>query len=250
MSRGFKALLLSGASAAFLFGSNLAAAVSTEEGFESGSIAGYKQEIQGSGSFQIVSGGAREGNKFLRITKNQGSRRFELVLAKHPKPTDLWYGFSMRLPSNMQNTDEYFILPQWHHFPDIGEAWHKPDSFIRLNRDYKTAISNHWDSRSITPSGYQGRRSNMPLLTMNKGQWYDFVVRYKYSYKSDGLIEIYGAPAGNQLQLLQRLTGPNCFNDTRAQFLIGLYGAEDDFTTYVDHDAIRFGTSLNEVKPR
>lgn len=85
---------------------------------------------------------------------------------------------------------------------------------------------------------------------MNRGQWYDLVVHYRYSYNNDGLIEVYGAPAGSQLKLLQRLTGPNCFNDARGQFRIGLYGAEDDFTAYVDYDAVRFGTSLNEVQPR
>jgi len=82
---------------------------------------------------------------------------------------------------------------------------------------------------------------------MNRGQWYDFVVHYKYSYNGDGLIEVYGA-AGNQL--LQRLIGPNCFNDASGQFRIGLYGAENDFTAYIDYDAVRVGTSLNEVKPR
>lgn len=237
-----------------MFVSNLVSAISTEEGFESGSIAGYKKETQGSGSFQIISGDAREGDKFLRITKDKGGRRHELRLAEYSKPTDLWYGFSMRLQSDMQDTDEYFILPQWHHFPDRGEEWHRPDAFIRLNSDYKIAFSNRWDSRRITPrndgAGEEGRRSNIRLLTLNRGQWYDFVVRYKFSYKDDGLIEIYGAPAGNRLQILQRLTGPNCFNDARGQFRVGLYGTENDFTAYVDYDAVRIGTSLDEVKPR
>jgi hypothetical protein len=254
MFKGFKALVVNSAITAFLFGSNPAVAgIYVEEGFESGSIVGYEAETQGSGSFQIISGSAREGNRFLRITKNQGSRRYELRLEKHPKPTDLWYGFSMRLQPTMQNTNEYFILPQWHHFPDSGEKWHKPDAFFRLSPDYKLVISNYWDSRRITPSSApsgEGRRSNIPLLTLKRGQWYDFVVHYKYSSTSNGLIEIYGAPVGSQLKLLQRLNGPNCFNDARAQFLIGLYGTEDDFTAYVDYDAVRFGTRLNEVKPR
>ncbi len=249
-----KAFFLSGTIAAFLFSSNPVAAIYTEEGFESGNIIGYKKETQGSGNFEIISGDAREGDKFLRITKNKGARRYELRLAEYSKPTDLWYGFSMRLQSDMQNTDEYFILPQWHHFPDRGEEWHRPDAFIRLNPDYKIAMSNRWDSRRITPrnegNGEEGRRSNIPLLTLNRGQWYDFVVRYKFSYNDDGLIEIYGAPAGNRLQLLQRLTGPNSFNDARGQFRIGLYGVEDDFTAYIDYDAVRIGTSLDEVKPR
>lgn len=254
MFKGFKALLLNSAIAASLFGSNPASAdIYVEEGFESGSIAGYKSSIEGSGSFQIVSGGARAGNNFLRITKNKGSKRYELRLEEHLKPSDRWYGFSMRLQSDMQNTNEYFITNQWHHFPDSGEEWHKPDAFFRLNPDYKTGLSNYWDSRRVTPTsapGGQGKRSDIPLQTMNRGQWYDFVVHYKYSSNGDGLIEIYGAPAGSQVQLLQKLTGPNSFNDARGQFRLGLYGAEDDFTAYIDYDAVRVGTSLNEVKPR
>jgi len=35
---------------------------------------------------------------------------------------------------------------------DSGEAWHKPDAFLRLNPGYNTGISNYWDSRRITPS--------------------------------------------------------------------------------------------------
>ncbi len=224
MFKGFKALLLNSAIAASLFGSNPASAdIYVEEGFESGSIASYKASIEGSGSFQIVSGGARAGTKFLRITKNKGSKRYELRLEEHLKPSDRWYGFSMRLQSDMQNTNE------------------------------KTGLSNYWDSRRITPTSApagQGKRSDIPLQTMNRGQWYDFVVHYKYSSNGDGLIEIYGAPAGSQVQLLQKLTGSNSFNDARGQFRLGLYGAEDDFTAYIDYDAVRVGTSLNEVKPR
>ena len=255
MLKKFKVLLLNSAIAAFLFGSNsaIAAIYVMQEGFESGSIAGYSAATDGSGSFQIVFGGAREGGKFLRITKNKGARRYELRLEEHLKSSDMWYGFSMRLQSNMQNTNEFFIINQWHHFPDSGEAWHKPDAFFRLNPNYTTGISNYWDSRRITPNSDpegEGKRSDIPLLIMNRGQWYDFVVHYKYSSKSDGLIEVYGAPAGSQVQLLQKLTGPNSFNDARGQFRIGLYGAEDDFTAYIDYDAVRIGTSLNEVKPR
>lgn len=254
MFKVFKALFLNSAIAAFLFGSNPASAdIYVEEGFESGSIVGYKASIEGSGSFQIVSGGARAGNKFLRITKNKGSRRYELRLEEHLKPSDRWYGFSMRLQSDMQNTNEYFIINQWHHFPDSGEAWHKPDAFFRLNPGYNTGLSNYWDSRRITPSSApdgQGKRSDIPLQAMNRGQWYDFVVHYKYSSSGDGLIEVYGAPAGSQVQLLQKIVGINSFNDARGQFRLGLYGAEDDFTAYVDYDAVRVGTSLNEVKPR
>ncbi len=255
MFKKIRLLLLSSATAAFLFGSNQAySAIFTAEGFESGSIANYKLETEGKGSFQVISGDAREGSKFLRITKEKNARRHELVLHENSKPADLWYGFSMRLPSDMTSTDEYFIVNQWHHYPpDSGEDWHKPDAFLRLNSNYKVKISNYWDSRRITPSSEsdgEGKRSNIPLLTMNRGQWYDFVVHYKYSSSGDGLIEVFGAAAGSNLQLLQKLTGPNSFNDARGQFRIGLYGEEDNFSAYIDYDAVRIGSSFDDVLSR
>lgn len=236
-----------------LLGNNPAFAnTSVEEGFESGSIAGYGTATEGSGSFQIISGDAREGNNSLRITKDKGARRYELRLTEYSKPTELWYGFSMRLQPNMQSPDDFLIISQWHNFPDSGEDWHKPDAFIRLNSDFKTGFSNYWDSRSITPSsdeGGEGKKSDLELLTMAPGQWFDFVIHYKYSSSGDGLIEIYGAPAGSKLQLLQQLVGPNSFNDERGQFRIGLY-ADENLAGYIDYDAFRSGSSFDDVVPQ
>lgn len=253
MFKRFRVLLLSTTITAFLFSSSQAySAISTAEGFESGSIAGYDTATEGSGSFQIITGDAREGSKFLRITKDKGARRYEIRLAEYSKPTDLWYGFSMRLSPEMQSPNDFLIISQWYNFPDSGEDWHKPDAFIRLNSDYSVGISNHWDSRRITPSsdeGGEGKRSDLELLTLTPGQWFDFVVHYKYSSSGDGLIEVYGAPAGSKVQLLQRLTGPNSFNDERGQFRVGLY-ADKELSGYIDYDAIRFGNSFNDVLPK
>lgn len=253
MFKKIRLLLLSNATAAFLFGSNQAySAINTAEGFESGSIAGYNTATEGDGSFEVISGGAREGNKFLRITKDKETRRFELRLAEYSKPTDLWYGFSVRLQPDLESPDDFLIISQWHNFPDNDEDWHKADAFLRLNSDYSVGISTHWDSRRITPSsdeGGEGKRSDIKLLIMNRGQWYDFVVHYKYSSSGDGLIEVYGAPAGSKVQLLQRLTGSNSFNDERGQFRVGLY-ADQELSGYIDYDAIRFGNSLNDVLPQ
>ena len=78
MFKRFQALFVNTTIAAFLFGSNsvIAAIYVMQEWFESGSIAGYTPATDGNGSFQIVSGGARAGGKFLRITKNKGARRY------------------------------------------------------------------------------------------------------------------------------------------------------------------------------
>ena len=113
MFKKTRLLLLSSATAAFLFGSSQAySAISTAEGFESGSISGYDTVTEGSGSFQIISGNAREGSKFLRITKDKGARRYEIRLAEYSKPADLWYGFSMRLSPEMQSPDDFLIISQ------------------------------------------------------------------------------------------------------------------------------------------
>jgi len=77
---------------------------------------------------------------------------------------------------------------------------------------------------------------------MNRGQWYDFVVHYKYSYNGDGLIEVYGAPAGNQLQLLQRLLDQTV-SMTRVVNFVSVYMEEND-SHCLHYDAVRVGTSF------
>jgi len=64
---------------------------------------------------------------------------------------------------------------------------------LPLNPNYKTTISNIGIAAvlHLVPLLPVKVRSNIPLLTMNRGQWYDFVVHYKYSYNGDGLIEVY-----------------------------------------------------------
>jgi len=84
---------------------------------------------------------------------------------------------------------------------------------------------------------------------MNRGQWYDFVVHYKYSYNGDGLIEVYGAPAGNQLQPL-KTNWTKLFNDASGQFRIGLYGAETTSLPTLTTMLFVSVPVLNEVKPR
>lgn len=164
MFKKIRLFLLSSATAVFLFGSNQAYSAITTEGFESGSIANYKLEAEGKGSFQVISGDSREGNKFLRITKDKGARRYEIRLAEYSKPADLWYGFSVRLQPDMESPDDFLIISQWHNFPDNDEDWHKPDAFLRLNSDYSVGISNHWATTDL-PKVARVRRGRIPPPT-------------------------------------------------------------------------------------
>jgi len=83
---------------------------------------------------------------------------------------------------------------------------------------------------------------------MNRGQWYDFVVHYKYSYNGDGLIEVYGAPAGSYNYYKDHWT--KLFQWREWSISYRFIWSRNDFTAYIDYDAVRVGTSLNEVKPR
>ena len=53
------------------------------------------------------------------ITKNKGTRRYELRLAEYSTPADIGYGFSLRLPPEMHKIDELLTISQWHKFTDM-----------------------------------------------------------------------------------------------------------------------------------
>lgn len=112
------------------------------------------------------------------------------------------------------------VITQWHSRPDrsLGENWRRPALSIRTWDD-KLKLVNHWDSRSVTPSRKGVDTQTWDLGAIPKGQWIDLVVHAKWSYKSDGLLEVW-----KNGKLVVRKTGPNTYNDKTGPFFkIGIY---------------------------
>jgi hypothetical protein len=220
-----------------------------DDGFEDGTIGEYHSEVQGSA--QVQGGGAREGSKYVAITRKVGGFRSELgTTAFHSKPGEYYYGFSIRIPNDFDAFKSFYIIAQWHNPPDSGDKWHKPSMFFKLDPGYKLSAAIYYDSRKITPEQEWGGRRSVELGTMQEGVWHDFVVHAKWDWSSAGRLRFWRATAGSPLKLIAESDGPNSYNDERTWFKFGIYGENRTQATTLHYDAIRIGRSFDEVAPQ
>jgi hypothetical protein len=115
-------------------------------------------------------------------------------------------------------------LAQWHAVPDVGlgEA-SSPPPLRLLVEEGQWVMANIWDSkrlgstpwREISPDGYVLEKFG----AFEAGRWSDWVVHVRWSYTSDGLLEMW-----KDRQLVLRRSGPNTYNDTLAPYMkVGVY---------------------------
>lgn len=136
---------------------------------------------------------------------------------------EYWIGLSTYMPSDWGvDTKSGEIIWQFHGVPDfdLGEDYRNPVLAWFINGE-TSRITNIWDAKENTfESGervYGGMKSYP--LAYKKGAWMDWVIHVKWSYESDGILEVWvdGVQVVNQ-------KGPNCFNDQKGpNCQMGLY---------------------------
>ena len=165
---------------------------------------------------------------------------------------EYWYGFSIFLPEGFVVNNDWEILAQWHGYPDknIGETWRNP--VMALNSDEGIwSVTVRWDSKKNTfESGervYDGTKL-FEFGPYETGVWTDWVFHVKWSYESDGLLEIWK----NGVKVVDR-DGPNCFNDALGPyFKMGIYAGDVPSTRIVYHDEFRMAdanSTYEDVAP-
>ena len=170
----------------------------------------------------------REGTHSVKFTLNktdpdvQGSKRAELRLGTIPANSEYTYRFSIFIPTTYQRDVSPEILTQWHEFPDfnLGETWRSPPLGLMTGND-NWSLFNKSDPRPKTPSitdpGIKTQSWNLGPIA--KGQWTDFVFHVKWSYQSNGVLEVW-----KNGQLVVKKYGPNTYNDRVGPYmLIGPY---------------------------
>lgn len=168
---------------------------------------------------------------------------------------EYWYGFSIFLPEDfiINNETEWELLAQWHGYPDfdIGEDWRSP--VLALESDGgKWALMIRYDSKRNTfESGervYDGVEE-IDLGTYETGVWTDWVFHVKWSYESDGFLEVWK----DGVKVLYR-EGPNAFNDAEGPyFKMGIYSGDVPCTRIVYHDEFRMAdanSTYEDVAPK
>jgi len=218
--------------ASLIGGSVWARDLAQDEGFEGifePERPSYFWRFAGNSNVDRVTSPTREGTQALRFkldrAHDENAFRTQLVLEDPGHflvGTEYWYGFSFYLPSDWVSDTTQELLAEWWPWPDkeLGESNARVSALaLRVDGD-QWLVTNCSDSAEVThlPSGtYKVRRFD--LGPVSKGEWTDWVFHVKWSYQSDGVIEIWK----NGVQVVQA-TGQNAYNDNNGSaFVIGLY---------------------------
>jgi hypothetical protein len=197
------------------------------DSFENKQFPDWSKDLCCEHSFQKVTYPVREGKYAAKITLLRKDPLVENGTRSELKRydffgmgTERWYGFSVYLDNNYKvDANSREIITQWHDIPDVllGETWRTPPlSLITKNGTW--FLSQNWDSKQVTKSG-QGSKNLTNLGLYDTEKWTDFVFHVKWSYKDDGLIEIW-----KNKKLVLSQTGPNVYNDFLGPyFKIGIY---------------------------
>ncbi|MGE5295361.1 MAG: polysaccharide lyase [Solirubrobacterales bacterium] len=192
--------------------------------FDDGDFRGWK--ISGNPP-TIVHDQARAGTGSMRTSLDRNKDRFpdrtEIQDPRSDIGKEYWYGFSILLPEDYVPDRIWEIVAQWQATPDteLGEKWRNPVLALSTTNGRWGWVS-RWDAKRNTyESGKReyGGVKEYDLGEYERGVWTDWVVHVKWSYESDGLLQIWkdGKPVVDQ-------NGPNAYNDATGPFFkMGLY---------------------------
>lgn len=221
-----------------------------ENGFESGLISEEEWQIDIKGECQIETTQeiVRKG-KYSALFKSGPGARCEILpklyhsfLAdqlREPFGEDRWYQFSVYLPDGWEPNEENEVVAQWHSSKDViffEKGGRGPPLALRIVED-RWRLTYGWDADLISKPG---RKAIYPLWVekLETGKWIDWVFRVRWSYKEDGLIEVWK----NGLQIVKHV-GPNTYNDIRGVYWkIGSYHPGQKRSIYLDE--VKVGSSL------
>jgi hypothetical protein len=211
--------------------------------------------------------------KEITPRKGNGAARFEFdksdvinynkyVRAEIRQPSDVeaerWYGFSNYLPADFVTDPLAEKIAQWHEVPDFdkGENWRSPPVSMGIeNGRYYVHIM--WAAAAVNTNNTKDGEKRIDLGPVDKSKWNDWVFHIKFSYKSDGILEIWK----NKEKVLT-YNGPNSFNDkTYPYFKIGIYkwgwngwaSYSPESKRVLYYDEVRIGdehADLNLVSPK
>lgn len=188
--------------------------------FDNG-FSGWDLQVCCKSSAQIVTSPTNANERVAKFTlrKDDSERRAEMKQDPIPANSERWYGFRVFVPLEHKKDPSYDVITQWAGRPDFdqGENWRIPVLALVTVNDRLT-IGNHWDARRVTPAR-DGEKEKWDLGPVEKGVWTDWVFHAKWSYRSDGLLEVW-----RNGKLVVKKTGPNTYNDKTGPFIkMGIY---------------------------
>lgn len=185
------------------------------------------------------------------------------------KNTDLggtyWYGWSQKIPTQWQSTDEYDIIGQFPAYPttknfriDGGQGGCGAAGSYFMRSDNAIAFyfqrQSENTSKPIVCTPY-----NLFTLDEVKGKWVDYVMQVKWTGNKDGFLKLWTRVQGGSYQQQINYAGRTFWNDEEQgpYFKMGLYKGDPNYSGYaprvLETDEYRLGdidSNFNEVAPR
>ncbi len=181
---------------------------------------------------------ARRGRYAMKTSldrqKDACSYRTEVIGPEADIGKEYWYGFSIFLPDDYVPDKIWEIVAQWNCIPDydVGEKWRNPVLALFTTGGRWSWVT-RWDAKRNTfESGKReyGGEHEYDLGPYQRNLWTDWVVHIKWSFKPDGLLQVWK----NGEKVIDQ-NGPNAFNDAHGPiFKMGLYKGWSKPTTRSD----------------
>lgn len=168
---------------------------------------------------------SRSGSRSAKFTLPAYNQRSELALTPDPAGADRWYALSVFIPKDWVPDPLRVIVAQWHEQPDfdLGETWRVPPLYLSVLGSRWNAES-RFDIRPVSTDSLNARppyggTTKYDLGAVQTGVWTDWVLHVKWSFKGDGLLNIWR----NGTQVVDQ-AGPNTYNDEAGNyFKTGIY---------------------------
>lgn len=184
------------------------------------------KEICCAHSFTILEQGPNTNEKTAKFTLfnldpivNSGVRSEIAFKPEKKVKVDRWYGFDIYLPTDYAIDTIPEVLAQWHEIPDFyrGENWRTPPISL-WNQGNHWYLHILWSSDTVN-TNRTAHTEIYDLGKLEKGRWIPWVFHIKFSWETDGQLEIWQ----NNKKVFNK-NGPNAYNDrTGNYFKIGIY---------------------------
>lgn len=227
-----------------------------EERFEPTMGSAFKKQIYTSHAFGETTAITRSGNKAARFELRSSDPQVRSEIWRGSETSrERWYSVPVYLPSAYWQTDAvtggWDIITQLHATDDnsteIGRT--PPISLAVIKGQLKLAV--WWATRATSTNATRSGGTTFDLGPLEKDKWLDMVYHIKFSYLSDGIIEVWK----NGVKVVD-YRGPNCYNDVQLPRLhLGIYKRNwhgvSKRVTYVDDIRVGDGNATyNDVAPR
>jgi len=154
-----------------------------------------------------------------------------------------WYAFSVYFPSDFPIESNRLVFAQWHSHWQFRQPGRIPALAFRFINGILSITLRHSSDTSIlnpdsVPSEDLFKKNHFQI-----GQWHDFVVQTKWSYRDDGFVNIWWN--GEQIVAYK---GPVGYNESAApEFKFGLY-RDATISSYIDYfNHVKTGGNSRDV---